>query len=202
MLMDEHQEDEGGFKYNPNDKVEPDKSSEVIVGGQEPQSDSQPDLPPEEADQPLFNWSAPDSFSAHKNFSWYLVLLVLTLGVSAGVYFITKDKITTSVILVSGFLIGIYAAKKPKSVNYQLTKYGFTINGRYHEFGDYRSFSIVNHGDGRSAVLTPLKRFMPYMYIYFERDIEQQILTALTDVLPKETSHKDAIDNILRKIGF
>lgn len=195
-MADEQNNDQVNFKYNPgSDSSDSDKAVSI----------DQPlitDNPKEDVDKPIFKWSAPDSFSVNKQFSWYLALIVITLGVAAGIYLLTKDKITTAVILVSGILIGVYASKKPKMVDYQLTKHGFTINGRYHQFGEYRSFSVIYHGDIRSAVLTPLKRFMPYMYIYFASDMEQKILPTLVDVLPKETSHKDTLDNLLRKIGF
>lgn len=198
LMAEDKKEEQASFTYNPQDKADPEPKSEVVVSDGAPKED----VPAEVSEEPLFNWSAPDSFSMTKNASWYIMLLLITLGVSAAIYFLTKDKITTGVILVSGLLIGVYAAKKPKTVNYQLTKHGFTVNGRYHEFGEYRSFSVVIHGDARSVVLTPLKRFMPYMYIYFASDMEQQITSSLADVLPKETSHRDAIDNVLRKIGF
>jgi hypothetical protein len=195
MLMPNNGEQEPGFVFTPDDKPSG-KKSEVVT------SSPPPDKAVEKGDEPLFNWSAPDSFSVSKSPMWYLGLLLITIVVAGVIYLLTKDKISTAVILVSGLLIGIYAARKPKMINYQLTRYGFTINGHYYQFGSYRSFSVVHHGDGRSIVLTPLKRFMPYMYIYFERDMEPQITSALDDVLPKETSHKDTIDRVLRKVGF
>ncbi|MHB1864877.1 MAG: hypothetical protein ACYCPS_01770 [Candidatus Saccharimonadales bacterium] len=193
-MVEEHKDQQTGFQYNPHDGKDIEQGP---IGHKESE-----ELTPSSDDEPLFNWSSPDSFSARKDIVWYLVLILVTLIVAAGIYLITKDKITTSVIIVSGILVGIYASKKPRLVNYQVTKYGFTVNGRYHRFGEYRSFSIVHHGEGRSAILTPLKRFMPYMYIYFASDIEQKIESILTDVLPKETSRKDALDKIIRKIGY
>jgi len=176
-----------GFGFNPNESKKDKKNAPQPVGANE---------------EPLFNWSSPNGFSNSKNLMWYLVLVVITLGISALIYFVTKDKITTAVIIVSGILVGIYASKKPRLTNYQLTPHGFTINGRYYDFGSYRSFSVVHHGDSSSVVFTPLKRFVPYMYIYFSGDMTEQVEVALTGALPKETSRQDFIDNLLRKIGF
>ena len=195
MLMDEPKEKEASFKYNADDKPDDNTSDQNSADSElEPKIDT--------TDTPLFNWSASDSFSVKKSSRWYLTLLVITLIFSVIIYLITKDKITTSVIVVSGLLIGVYAAKKPKVVNYQLTKFGFTINGRQYHYGDFRSFSIVQHGASGSAVFTPLKRFVPYTYIYFKSDLEEQVSSAIANVLPKENSHRDAIDKVLRKIGF
>ncbi len=177
----------GSFSFNPNESKEDKKDTPQPVGANE---------------EPLFNWSSPNGFSNSKNLMWYLALIVITLGLSTLIYFATKDKITTAVIIVSGILIGIYASKKPRLTDYQLTLHGFTINGRYYNFGSYRSFSVVHHDDSSSVVFTPLKRFMPYMYIYFSGDMTERVEAALTGALPKETSRQDFIDNLLRKIGF
>ncbi|MEI9913685.1 MAG: hypothetical protein WDN66_01640 [Candidatus Saccharibacteria bacterium] len=198
--MDEPKDDKAGFVFNPKDTTEETESPEP--------TDPAPNEPlnnehtSEKDDEPLFNWSAPNSYSSSKSFNWYLILIVCTLVLTAAVFFITKDKITTAVIVVSGLLVGVYAAKKPKNVNYQLTKYGFAVNGRHYRFGEFRSYTIVSHGSNRSAVLTPLKRFVPYMYINFASDMEQEISNSLADVLPQDISHKDTLDNVLRKIGF
>lgn len=194
--MSKTDDKETNFKFTSDSRT---SDKEVLVN--EVQGSSN-DFPSAKADEPLFNWSAPDSFYVSKSFFWYFTLLVITVALSAVIYFFTKDKITTAVILISGLLLGIYAGKKPKMIDYQLTKFGFTINGRYHRFGEYRSFSVSHHGDGRIVALTPLKRFMPYTYINFTKDLEQQITTALTESLPKEITHGDSVDKILRKIGF
>ena len=198
--MDEPKDDKAGFVFNPNDSTEETKSPESTdPAASEPLNSEQTS---EKDDEPLFNWSAPNSYSSSKSFNWYLVLIVATLALTAAVYFITKDKITTTVILVSGLLVGVYGAKKPKNVSYQLTRDGFAVNGRHYKFGEFRSYTIVSHGNNRSAILTPLKRFVPYMYINFASDMEQEISNSLADVLPQDISHKDTLDNVLRKIGF
>jgi len=195
MLMDEvSNHEKKDFKYSPTDSPK-----EVELS---PASSDTPSVAEENVENPLFKWSSPDSFSSNKTLVWYLSLLVITLGVAAGIYFITKDKITTTVILVSGLLIGFYGAKKPRMVNYEINRSGFSVNGRYYRLSNYRSFAVINHGDGRNLILTPLKRFMPYMYIYCDKTIEPKISSLLSEVMPSETTHRDGIDRFLRKIGF
>ena len=190
-MADQEGEVPSQFSYRPDEGDDKQKSDKKLFSE-----------PVTTEDKALFNWSAPDSFSTTKSALWYLSLIVLTLAVAAGVYFLLKDKVTTTVIVISGLLIAIYGSKKPKTIDYQLTQYGFTVNGRHHFFRDYRSFSIINHSHVSSIVLTPLKRFMPYTYIFFENKLESKISSALVDVLPKETNHSDTLDKILRRIGF
>jgi hypothetical protein len=197
MLMNSpDQKVETNFKYTDDQTV--DNPAPTIGLGPEPAAPTTT----QEDTKPLVSWTALDSFSTSKNFGWYFILLLVTIVVAAGIYLLTKDKITTGVILVSGLLIAIYGGKKPKAVKYALTDHGFKINDKSYEFNNFRSFSIVQHSGNLSAVLTPLKRFMPYMYIYFGGDVEKQVTTVLSDVLPIEMSHRDLIDKITRRIGF
>ena len=156
----------------------------------------------EDPDKTLLNWQAAESFSLNKNFQWYLILTIGTIAFATIIFYFTRDKITTGVILIGGLLIGIYGAKKPRIFSYQLTNNGFSVNGKNYQFGSFRSFSVVSYSGAHSIVLTPMKRFMPYMYIYCGDDVEQKLTDALTNVLPRQTSHNDLIDRVLRNIGF
>jgi hypothetical protein len=201
--MDEDQSNkQHDFKFNPQENVISKTSGSDLNVNNTNETLLQGNNTIDQNDDLLFNWSAPDSFSIRKSILWYLILIIGTVVIASAIFLITKDKITTGVILLSGFLIGVYATKKPKMVDYQLTKYGFAINGRRYKFGSYKSFSVIQHGDFRSAVLIPLKRFLPRMYINFDSSTEQKITAVLSGILPKETSRNDPIDKILIKIGF
>jgi hypothetical protein len=178
------------FTYNPGDGPSAYTSQDVIT-----------EVSPKE-DEPLVNWSSVNSYSHSKTTSWYFIVILITVGISSIIYLFTKDRITTGVILVCGILLSVYGGKKPKTVDYQLTRSGFTVNGKYYQFSNFRSFSVIHQEIGSSVILTPLKRFLPYSYIYFDKDLEDQISTALADVLPFEAHRKDLVEDFLRKIGF
>ena len=190
-MDDEHKEHINIFK--PVDKSLTNDDQEVPTINQ--QTSSNPG-------KLLLNWRAAESFSTSKNFQWYLILTIGTIAFATAIYFFTGDKITTSVILIGGILIGIYGAKKPKVFQYQLTENGLNINGRYYRFDSFRSFSVVSHGGAHSIVLTPMKRFIPYLYMYYGSDVEEKLTTTLSNALPRQTSHNDLIDKVLRNIGF
>lgn len=150
----------------------------------------------------LFKWTAVDSFSAKKRIGWYLALLTVTIVFSLIVYLLTKDKITVSVIIVCGVLLGFYAAKKPKDVSYAIDDKGFSIGSKHYLFDNFRSFELVIEEDNISAVLIPLRRFLPYTYINFNSEIQNSILPPLYDNLPHESKRVDIIERTFRRIGF
>ena len=192
-------DDNSEWKFAPTDQSQNQpQPGQVVSGGQADGVD-----PPPETQAAILKWQAPDSYSPGKTASWYLGLLLITVVLSAAAYLLTGDKITTGVIAACGLLFGVYAAKKPRLLNYEISQNGFAINGRYHAFADYRSYAIVRHqGGGLSAVLTPLKRFLPYSYIYFTVNDELKITAILADSLAQQNAHTDIMDRMLRKIGF
>jgi hypothetical protein len=149
-----------------------------------------------------FKWTGPDSFSRSKKFSWYLILLLITAVVTAIIFLLTKDKITAGVIVVSGLLIAIYGAKKPKMVEYQIDRNGFSVGRHRYEFNKFKSFSVVNEGDNLTALLVPLHRFLPLSYINFVVADQDKIIPPLVNSLPHEPKRLDILDRVFRRIGF
>jgi hypothetical protein len=198
------------WMYNPSDQTG------VVVGSDvantEPTTEPQLQITQPEAkgdpideakdDKTQYSWQGVDSIAEDKKTKWYLILIGGTVLCSAIIYFITRDKITTGVILVCGLVLGFYAAKRPRTVNYILDDDGIKVNERYYSFNKYRSFSILRRGDNITAILVPLKRLMPYMYINFTTEREAMITDTLADLLPQEMVRIDLLDRVLHSIGF
>ncbi len=191
-LMEENGNDksEGNFKYTQG------LEATVVTDATESSQDS------EVEETPKFTWVEVDTFSYSKKASWYLILAALTVAFAAALYVFTKDKITLGVVIASGLLVGIYAAKKPKQVDYEINRYGFKIGTHYYSFEEFKSFSLVVDGDAMTAMLVPLRRFLPYTYLNFSADIQDKILNNLVRTLPLETKRADILDRTIRRIGF
>ncbi|HEY4963494.1 MAG TPA: hypothetical protein VIH90_02250 [Candidatus Saccharimonadales bacterium] len=181
---------EGNFKYTQG------LEATVVTDATESSQDS------EVEETPKFTWVEVDTFSYSKKASWYLILAALTVAFAAALYVFTKDKITLGVVIASGLLVGIYAAKKPKQVDYEINRYGFKIGTHYYSFEEFKSFSLVVDGDAMTAMLVPLRRFLPYTYLNFSADIQDKILNNLVRTLPLETKRADILDRTIRRIGF
>ena len=155
-----------------------------------------------ERNDTIFQWTAFNGSHRHKSPGWYFLLTLVTAIIAGIAYLLTSDKITTAAILVCGIALGIYASKRPSQVKYTLDSGGFKINDRYFSLSAFRSFSIVTEGGQQSAVLTPLKRFMPYVYIYFAPDMESPVIETLGNILPRQSLNLDLLDRFMKFIGL
>ena len=170
------------------------------------QQPSPPELQSNEIDpkyeQPLVSWSASEFIAHHKSSSWYIALAAAVGFLSAIVYLLTRDVLSTVVIIITGTLFGVFASRKPEVRNYQIYTSGIQISEKFFPFDALKSFAIHEEGAFTSIYLLSTQRFMPPLTIYYPPDQEEGIVSALTDYLPKEDREPDAIDNLMRKIRF
>jgi hypothetical protein len=136
-----------------------------------------------------------------KSLGWYVILALAAVVVAVIVLFLTKDKISTGVIILAAILFGVYAGRHPRTLNYQLDESGLTIADKFYPYDILKSFAVVDEGSMMSIVLFPLKRFMPQIPIYCSLGDEKKVIDVLSTRLPIE-EHRDAIDNFMRRIRF
>lgn len=150
----------------------------------------------------LAQWSASEYIAHHKSTSWYVGLGVVVALFSLVVYALTRDVVSTVVIVVVGILFGVFAGRPPEVRTYQITPAGLAISEKLYDFHMFKSFSVHDEGVVRSIFFTPVKRFMPGISVYYPLDQEEEIVNILADYLPNEETNPSAIDNFMRKVRF
>jgi hypothetical protein len=174
---------------------------------------------PEPANEPIFNpevpeetpvasdtdsvtWTASEYVEHEKNAGWYALLALAAIGIAALVYLLTKDKISAGVVIFGALALGVYGARPPRQLTYQLDSKGLTIGQKQFSYEDFRSFAVVPEGAFSSIVFVHHKRFAPLTTIYFAPAEEDQIVNILTSRLPLEEHRIDAVDQLMRHIRF
>jgi hypothetical protein len=148
------------------------------------------------------SWTASEFVAHEKSPAWYGVLAGGALFLVALVYLITRDKLSTFVILMACIAIGVYAGRKPDTKTYRVDKDGIKIGNNSYAYYDFRSFSVVEEGAIDAIWLRPMKRFMPIVVMYFEPNDEDRIVDVLSEYLPFEERELDLIDRITRRARF
>jgi hypothetical protein len=83
-----------------------------------------------------------------------------------------------------------------------LSNRGLQIGTKLYGLQDFRSFAVTEESMSFSIVFMPLKRFMPPLTIYVTPDLENKVLSYLSQILPFEQHRQDAVDNLLKRIRF
>jgi hypothetical protein len=148
-------------------------------------------------------WSASEFVHHEKSSNWYLLLILATIVVAVGIFLLTRDFITMGAIILVALAFGLVAARKPRTLEYEVNESGILISGKYYPFNLFKSFSVVDEDQASSAItLLPTKRFMPLVTMYYPLDQEDEIVEVLGEYLPYEHRESDTVDNIMRRLRF
>jgi len=157
---------------------------------------------PEHALSQSVQWTASEYISHQKSLGWY-ALLGLAVTCAAGfILLVTDDRFSAGIVVVVAIIFGIFAARPPRVLNYQVDNAGIKIADKFYPYEMFKSFSVQDEGAIDAILLTPLKRFMPGISLYFPPDQGEQIVTVLSNYLPHEDRDPDMLDRFMRKVRF
>lgn len=147
-------------------------------------------------------WSASEFIAHHKSIGWYATLGLSAIAFAAVIYLLTKDEISTGVVIIAALLFGIAAGRKPRVLEYHLNNAGLLIAQKFYPYSDFKSFAISQEGALSSIIFLPLKRFMPSITVYYEPQDEEHITYVLSQHLPLEQHVPDVVDRLTSRIRF
>jgi uncharacterized membrane protein YobD (UPF0266 family) len=148
------------------------------------------------------SWTASEYIEHTRGSSWYAGLAVGTIVLSIIVYFLTKDRFATAIIVVLGIIVGSVAHRKPRQVEYQLTNRGVYVGEKFYAYKEFKSFSLTEEGPLRSLMLIPLRRFAAPVTMYLEREDEESVISLMGEHIPMEERSPDRIDSLSRRLRF
>lgn len=148
------------------------------------------------------SWTASEFIAHEKTVGWYGMLALATGVVGGLIFLVTRDFISTSMVIFGAILFGIYANRQPRQLPYRLDQRGLHIGQRYYDLGQFRSFSVVQEGAFASIILMPLRRFAPLTPIYYAPEAEDKIVDILASQLPYAEYRHDVVERLMRQIRF
>lgn len=184
-----------GWVYKPGGNAEPPQeeatqNNEVPVPAETPKR------------QDDVTWTASEYIAHHKSAAWYLFFILGIAACSGLIFLLTKDIISTVVIIFCGILFAILAARKPRQLGYKVDAAGITIDDKFYPYTQFKFFSLVQDGVIGGINFWPLKRFMPELSIYYPPEQADKIIEIISEHLPNEQRDEHIADRMLKKIRF
>jgi hypothetical protein len=200
---DTQQPADGGEEDVPADGKEAEAAPEPEP---EPEPGSLNDMTPEEleearANEVAFSWQASEYVHHHKGVGWYaglagaIAVLILILA-------LLRYWLQIAVFVAMGIAIFVYAKKPPRTLMYELTPKGITIEGKQYPFSNFRSFGVLKDEEYHTIDLEPVKRFSPRINILFNPDDLESIVGHLELHLPRTDREPDIIEKASRYLRF
>lgn len=146
-------------------------------------------------------WEASEYIHRAKDTLWAIMFGLVVVAV-LGLSIFLQAWTFAGLVLAMSIAFGVFAFRKPKVKHYNLTRSGLDIDGKFYPMELFRAFSIQTEDAFFSIILTPVKRFMPAIIMYFSEDDGPEIIDILGDALPLEDAQFDIIDAVMRRLHF
>lgn len=146
-------------------------------------------------------WEASEYAHNEKSIGWYAIYVLILSVVTGVTFWLTGgDWISLVVVTIMAVTLLIFANRKPRTIQYQVSDEGITIDGRLYPYKSFKSFSLMRMGATESLYLEPLERFMPSISVYFADEDGEQIIDILGSYLPHRDREPDLVDRVVHRI--
>ena len=147
------------------------------------------------------SWTASEFIEHKKTAGWYIILAVISLGLTAGAFFL-EGIFTAVIVLISAILFGYVAAKKPRELPYVVNSDGVKVDNKLYRYSNFKSFSLIQEEGIQSIWFMPMQRFAPGLSIYFSPEEGQKIVNLLGTFIPYEERKLAPIDKLMHRLRF
>jgi len=151
-------------------------------------------------DNPV-TWTAQEYVHPDKSPLWFVLFVLVTLGLVATDIFFLKSWTFSALVIVMAIAVVIYTRRPPSTLTYGLSaKQGLYVGERLYRFDEFKAFGLIKDGEHNSIMLIPTKRFSLGVSVYFPPEVGEQIVDILGQRLPMEDLKLDVIDVVVRKL--
>lgn len=150
-----------------------------------------------------FSWNTYEYEHREKSTDWYWALGILVV-VGAVIAFITKNFLFGFLLLLGGFMIGLFAGKKNDPISIEISIRGVLLNGKVINFPDIKAFWMYRNPFGvRKLILKTNRNFAPMVSLPIPDDIRAADLREfLLLQIPEQELKESFTDLLLERIGF
>ncbi len=186
-----------GQEANNNTSPAQTTTSQTVVSSHEqtfqPSSDS-------DSEETLVSWEASEYIHHNRTFMWYAAAVVLGLGLAALAFFVLNSWTFAILAIVMTVATVVYTRRAPEVLHYTLSKKGLHIGQKFHAFGEFKAFGVLQTGSFFSVRLIPAKRFAPLTEVYFSEQDGEKIVDILGHYLPMKKLEPDFADKLSHNI--
>ncbi|MDR1032907.1 MAG: hypothetical protein LBL84_02750 [Candidatus Nomurabacteria bacterium] len=148
----------------------------------------------------IINWDAKEHIAHKRGFLWYIVLVLVALGLLALSIFVIKSYTFAALIVVSLIALLVYVGRPPRDIHYSLSSNGLQVDEKVYDFDQFKAFGVLQDEKFYSLVLIPKKHFSPATTVYFPETQGEGIVDLFGAYLPMQEVKLDFIDRLIRKL--
>lgn len=150
-----------------------------------------------------YTWSAEEYRHREKTPDWFWALGILAVS-TAVTALLFNNVLLALLILVGGFTLALYGARRPRKVSFRVDRRGVAVGDRLYPFGTLESYWLADEGHPEEALLIvrSKKLFMPYLVLPVPHAIAHDLARDLKEHLKNEELHEPISRRLMEFLGF
>lgn len=147
-------------------------------------------------------WSALEYEEKDRGNDWFWALgIVVVAGSIAS--FIYGNFFFGLLLIIAGFLMGLFAVKKPDLVFYEVNKKGLKIKNRLYPFKNIKAFWVDKGKEAPALFIKSERLFMPIISVPLKPNIAEGVrsLMLVNNILEEEMKEHFS-EKIMDSLGF
>lgn len=149
-----------------------------------------------------FVWRAFDSNSKEKSGDWYFVLWTIAIAGAAGSIYL-NNLLFGLFLIIAAFAATIYASRKPRMIDFAVTRKGVYADTLFLPFSSLSHFYIAEENDPVYLLLQSKKTLSSLYTFPISDTVDTDDLHAfLTNFLTEEALEVPTYQRIMDRIGF
>lgn len=150
----------------------------------------------------IIKWQAPEYHYYKKSTDWFWAVGIIAIGLIVSAILL-KNFLFVILVLISGFAIILYGAKKPRTVWFSIDSKGITVERRTYSYENLESFWIDHDPPQRKELfLKSKKTLMPLISIMLGDADHELIRQYLSKYLKEEKLEESLITAVARILKF
>lgn len=151
----------------------------------------------QERDDAVVAWQAHESIEQSRPIGWYLLFIIVALGLLALSIFVFKSITFSLLIPVMAVAIFLYTRHVPEIISYTVSHKGVHVNDRLYSYDAFRSFNVIQYKQRNWLTLVPRKRFAMPVTAYFPEEVGEPLVDMLAARLPMKESKPDLLEKLI-----
>jgi hypothetical protein len=163
------------------------------------QADKAPPVRPA-SDKPILVWEGKEFQEYERNRKWYLLVGVIGALLTIGAL-VLQQWLTAPVFALATFVVLRHADDKARTVSYQISRLGVTVDDKFHPYNELKTYWIVYNPPAQTITFQNIGRFKPLIKLNLEDmdpEVVRETLKPYLAETPKQS--EDFLDKFSRFI--
>ncbi len=146
-------------------------------------------------------WDTVEYIHTAKSSDWFWALGIISVSIAV-VAIILNNILFAIFILLSAFVLAMFAHRKPNPLEVEINKRGVRVGEYFYPHSTLESFNVVHYPHCSKLIIKSQKMFMPYITVLIEEVDPDLVADFLDEFIPQDEHVESFGERLIEFLGF